>query len=86
MSTTASKPAIQSGETSPLTATDAALLAAWYARYALDRLDDEPCTLHPGVRSYLTAACSAHEAAAEALGLEHDLVVTDGHRDCCSRR
>ena len=79
MSTTATKPAIQSGETSPLSARDAAQLAAWYARYALDRLADDPGRFHPGVRSHIAAACVEHEAAANALGLEHDQVTKDGH-------
>jgi hypothetical protein len=79
VSTTATKPAIQSGKTSPLSASDAAQLAAWYARYALDRLADDPGMFHPGVRSHLAAACIEHEAAAEALGLEHDQVTKDGH-------
>ena len=68
VSTTATKPAIQSGETSPLSASDAAQLAAWYARYALDRLGDNPRKSHPAVRSHLAAACREHEAAAKALG------------------
>ena len=79
MSTTAAKPAIQSGETSPLSVRDAAQLAAWYARYALDRLADDPGRSHPGVRSHIAAACVEHEAAANALGLEHDQVTKDGH-------
>jgi hypothetical protein len=79
VSTIATRPTIQSGETSPLSASDAAQLAAWYARYALDRLVDDPRTFHPGVRSHLAAACVEHEAAAKALGLEHDQVTKDGH-------
>ena len=79
MSTTATKPAIRSGEASPLSASDAAQLAAWYARFALDRLADDPGRFHPGVRSHLAAACVEHEAAAKALGLEHDQVTEDGH-------
>jgi hypothetical protein len=79
VSTTATKPTIQSGETSPLSASDAAQLAAWYARYALDRLADDPGRFHPGVRSHLVAACVQHEAAAKALGLEHYQVTKDGH-------
>ena len=53
--------------------------AAWYARYALDRLADDPGRFHPGVRSHIAAACVEHEAAANALGLEHDQVTKDGH-------
>ena len=70
MSTTATKPAIQSGETSPLSASDAAQLAAWYAQYALDRLADDPGRSHPAVRSHLAAACVEHAAAAKAFGVE----------------
>jgi hypothetical protein len=77
--TTATKPAIQSGKTSPLSAGDAAQLAAWYACYALDRLADDPGRFHPGVRSHLAAAYVEHEAAAKALGLEHDPFTNDGH-------
>jgi hypothetical protein len=77
--TTAAKPAIQSGETRPLSASDAAQLAAWYARYALDRLAEDPGRFHPGVRSHLAAARVEHEAAAKALRLEHDQVSQDGH-------
>jgi hypothetical protein len=66
------KPAIQSGETSLLSAGDAAPLAAWYTRYALDRLGDDPRRFDR-VRSHLAVACIEHEAAAEALGrLEGD--------------
>jgi hypothetical protein len=79
VSTTATKPAIQSGETNPLSASDAAQLAAWYARYALDRLVDDPGGSHPGVCLHLAAACVQHEAAAKALGLEHDRVTEAGH-------
>ena len=68
MSATATKPAIQSGETSTLSASDAAQLAAWYARYALDRLGDDPRRFHPAVRLHLTAACIQHDAVAKALG------------------
>jgi hypothetical protein len=77
--TSATKPAIQSGKTSPLSASDAAQLAAWYARFALDRLADDPGRFHPGVRSHLAAACVEHEAAAQALGLEDDHVTEPGH-------
>jgi hypothetical protein len=79
VSTTVIKPAIQSGETTPLSASDAAHLAAWYTRFALDRLADDPGRFHPGVRSHLAAACVEHEAAAKALGLEEDQVTEDGH-------
>jgi hypothetical protein len=79
VSTTAIKPAIHSGETSPLNASDAAQLAAWNARYALDRLADDPGRFHPRARSHLAAACVEHEAAAQALGVEHDQVTKDGH-------
>jgi hypothetical protein len=74
---TVATPAIESGDTSPLTASDAAQLAAWYARYALDRLDDDPRRFHPGVRPHLTAACVQHDAAARVLGPEHDQVVRE---------
>jgi hypothetical protein len=77
--TTVIKPAIQRGETSPLSASDAAQLAAWYDRFALDRLADDPGSLHPGVHSHLAAACVEHEAAAKALGLADDHVTEDGH-------
>jgi hypothetical protein len=86
VSTTATKPVIQSGETSPLSASDAAQLAAWYARYALDRLGDDPRRFHPGVRSHLVAACIQHDAAAKVLGPEHDQVIKDGHGDGCALR
>lgn len=79
MSTTVTKPAVQSGETSPVSASDAAPSAVWYARYALDRLVDDPGRFHPGVRSHLAAACVQHEAAAKALAVEHDQVTNDGH-------
>jgi hypothetical protein len=79
VSTTSTKTAIQTGETSPLSASDAAQLAAWYARYALDRLADDPGRFHPGVRSHLAAACVEHAAAAKGLGLELDHVTEDGH-------
>ena len=79
MSTTVTKPAVQSGETSPVSASDAARSVVWYARYALDRLVDDPGRFHPGVRSHLAAACVQHEAAAKALGVEHDQVTNDGH-------
>jgi hypothetical protein len=69
VSTTATKPAIQTGETGPLSASDAAQLAAWYTRYALDRLADDPGRFHPEVRSHLATACVEYEAAAKALGL-----------------
>jgi hypothetical protein len=69
------KPAIDSGETTPLSASDAAQLAAWYTRYALDRLPDDHRTFHPGVRSHLTAARAQHDAVAKLLAPEHDQVV-----------
>ena len=68
MSTTATRPAVQSGEASPLSASDAAQLAAWYARYAVDRLRDDPCRFHPEVGAHLAAACREHEAAGKAFG------------------
>ena len=86
MSTTATRPAVQSDETSPLSASDAAQLAAWYARFALDRLDDYPRRFHPGVRSHLAAACLEHDAAAKAFGLDRDQVIKDGHGDGCASR
>jgi hypothetical protein len=86
VSTIATRPAIQSGETSPSSAADAAELAAWYARYALDRMGDDPRKFHPGVRSHLAAACLGHEAAAKALGLEHDQAIKGGHGDGCVPR
>lgn len=79
MRTSATKPAIQSGKTSPLSASDAAQLAAWYARSALDRLAADSGRFHPVVRSHLASACVEHEAAAKALGLEDDHVTEDGH-------
>jgi hypothetical protein len=66
--TTVAKPAIESGETSPLTAIDAAQLAAWYARYAVDRLGDDSRECHPEVRSHLAAAYAQHEAAVRLIG------------------
>jgi hypothetical protein len=62
-----------------LSARDAAQLAAWYALYALDRLADDPSLFDPRVRSHLAAACIHHEAAAAALGPEHDPVTQDRH-------
>jgi hypothetical protein len=62
-----------------LGASNAAQLAAWYARFALDRLADDPGRFHPGVRSHLAAACVEHEAAAKALGLEDERVTEPGH-------
>ena len=76
MSTTVTKPAVQSGETTPSSASDAAHLAASYARDALDRLVDDPGRFRPGVPSHLAAACVQHEAAAKALGVEHDQAPT----------
>ena len=38
-----------------------------------------PGRFHPGVRSHLAAACVQHEAAAKALGVEHDQLTNDGH-------
>jgi hypothetical protein len=81
----ATKPGIQSGETSPLSASDAVQLAAWYARYALDRLRDDPRKFHPALRSHLTAACVQHEAAAKVLEPEHDQVTERGHQDRSDR-
>jgi hypothetical protein len=75
VSTTAGKPTIHSGETTPLSASDAAQLADWYTRYALDRLSDDPRTFHPGVRSHLTAARIQHDAVAKLLAPERDQVV-----------
>jgi hypothetical protein len=77
VSATVTRPALESGHTSPLSASDAAQLAAWYAHYALDRLNDDPRRFHPGVRSHLTAACVQHEAAARVLAPEHDQAVRD---------
>jgi hypothetical protein len=71
VNTTATRPAVESVESSPLSASDAAQLAAWYARYALDRLGDDSRNFHPGVRSHLAAACREHEAAGKAFGLAH---------------
>jgi hypothetical protein len=68
MRTTVAKPNIDSGMTSPLTAIDAAQLAGWYARYAVDRLEDESRECHPDIRSHLAAACVQHEAAVKLLG------------------
>lgn len=85
MSTSATKPGIQSGECSPLSASDAARLAAWYARYALDRLGDDPGKFHPAVRLHLTAACVQHDAVAKALGPERDQVIKDSREDCSHR-
>jgi hypothetical protein len=75
VSSIAGKPALHSGETTPLSASDAAQLAAWYPRYALDRLPDDHRSFHPGVRSHLTAARAQHDAVAQLLAPEHDQAV-----------
>jgi hypothetical protein len=68
----------------PLSVTDAVGLADWYARYALDCLQDGPRQLHLGVRGHLQASVVQMGAAVTLLDPINDRrakPMYDGHHE-----
>jgi hypothetical protein len=59
----------------PVSASDASTLAVWWTRYAIDRVDSDPCCSDPvlamAVKAHATAAPAQHIALGEAVALIH---------------
>lgn len=61
----------------PLTAQQALQHAAYFTRYALDRIGTDGRLYHPGVRSHATSAEVQLRASAEMATPTHDQVLAE---------